>query len=119
MKAIIFDFLFEPPEELYKFCKELGYNGYDYSYNYDLMFDGRVVEFCEKRLSSLWGERVYKGKESYKFRVGFAGAGYIRDIDTTKKWMIKYNHVDAPVICYVDIQENKYGHVSIKNLKEE
>ena len=113
MKAIIFDSCFEAPEELINFCKELGYeinNGFN---RFDIMFDNRVVEFCEKRLSPLWDERVYKGKESYKFRVGFAGAGYIRDIDTTKKWVIEYNHVDSPIIKYVYINVNKYGYVSM------
>ena len=117
MKAIIFDSWFEAPEELINFCKELGYEITNRINNFDIMFDNRVIEFCEKRLTPLWGERVYKGKESYKFRVGFAGAGYIRDIDTTKKWVIEYDHVDSPVIKYVDVNVNKYGNVSIINSK--
>ena len=113
MKAIIFDSCFEAPEELINFCKELGYEISNRFNRFDIMFDSRIVEFCEKRLSPLWGDRVYKGKESYKFRVGFAGAGYIRDIDTTKKWVIEYNHVDSPIIKYVYINVNKYGYVSM------
>lgn len=113
MKAILFDYYFEAPDELNEFCRSIGYENPDYSNNYDLMFDQRVVEFCEKRLSGLWNEQVYKGKESYKFRIGFAGAGYIRDIDTTRKWRIKYNNVDAPLIDYVDIKVNDYGYVSV------
>ena len=85
----------------------------NYSNNFDLMFDQRVVEFCKQRLSRLWNEQVYKGKESYKFRVGFAGAGYIREIDTTRKWRIKYNNVDAPIIDYVDVNVNDYGYISL------
>lgn len=112
MKAILFDYYFEAPDELNKFCKSIGYEKPNYS-NFDLMFDQRVIEFCEKRLSSLWNEKVYKGKESYKFRCGFAGAGYIRDIDTARKWRIKYNNVDAPIIDYVDIKVNNYGYVSL------
>lgn len=113
MKAIIFSYWFEAPDELNEFCKSIGYINPDYSKNYDLMFDNRVIEFCEQKLSNLWNEKVYKGRESYKFRVGFAGAGYIREIDTTRKWILKYNHVDAPIINYVDIDINNYGHVSI------
>lgn len=113
MKAMLFDYYFEAPDELNEFCKSIGYDNPDYSNNFDLMFDQRVIEFCEKRLSNLWSEKVYKGKESYKFRCGFAGAGYIREIDVTRKWRIKYNNVDAPIIDYVDIKVNNYGYVSL------
>lgn len=113
MKAILFSHWFEAPDELNEFCKSIGYDNPDYSNNYNLMFDSRVVEFCEQRLSGLWNEKVYKGKDSYKFRIGFAGAGYIRDIDTTRKWRIKYSNVDAPIIDYVDINVNGYGYVSV------
>ena len=115
MQAILFPKWFEAPDELDEFCKSIGYDNPDYSNNYDLMFDTRVVEFCKQRLSKLWSENVYKGKESYKFRIGFAGAAYIRDIDTTRNWIIKYNNVDAPIIDYVDININEYGHVSISS----
>lgn len=113
MKAILFPYWFEAPDELNEFCKSIGYNNPDYSHDYDLMFDSRVVEFCEQRLNPLWNEKVYKGRDSYKFRVGFAGAGYIREIDTTRKWRLKYNNVDAPIIDYVDIVVNDYGMISI------
>lgn len=118
MKAILFSYWFEAPDELNKFCKSIGYKNPDYSNNYDLMFDSRVVEFCEQRLSGLWNEKVYKGRDSHKFRIGFAGAGYIRDIDTTRKWRIKYSNVDAPIIDYVDINVNDYGYVSVVSTKK-
>ena len=113
MKAILFDYYFEAPDELNEFCKNIGYENPKYSTNFDLMFDQRVVEFCEQRLSSLWNEKVYKGKETYKFRIGFAGAGYIRDIDTTRKWRIKRTGIDTPIIDYVDIKINDYGYISV------
>lgn len=113
MKAILFSYWFEAPDELNEFCESIGYKNPNYSKNYDLMFDSRVVEFCEQRLSKLWSEQVYKGKKSCNFRIGFAGAGYIRDIDTTRKWRLKYNKVDAPIIDYVEVDVNDYGHVSI------
>ena len=118
MKAILFPYWFEAPDELNEFCKSIGYNNPDYSNDYNLMFDSRVVEFCEQRLSGLWNEKVYKGRDSYKFRVGFAGAGYIRDIDTTRKWRIKYNNVDAPIVDYVDVKVNDYGLVSVVSVKK-
>ena len=118
MKAILFPYWFEAPDELNEFCKSIGYNNPDYSNDYNLMFDSRIVEFCQQRLSNLWNEKVYKGRDSYKFRIGFAGAGYIRDIDTTRKWRIKYSNVDAPIIDYVDVNVNDYGLVSVVSVKK-
>lgn len=109
MRAIIFGDWFEAPDELSEFVKSLGYDFFDCR-NFDIMFDPRVVEFCEQRLSPLWDEMVYKGKESDKFKCGFAGAGYMRDIDISRKWNIRYNNVDAPRINYVDVRSNDYGY---------
>ena len=113
MKSIIFSNHFEPPEEFVKFCEEIGYNFYNPATRFDLMFDRRVVKFCEERLTLLWNEKVYKGKASCIYRIGFAGAGYIRDIDIKRKWMIGHNNVDAPIIKYVDVKINNYGHVAL------
>lgn len=108
MNAIIFDKCFEPDDEFKKFLFEIGYKKFDPN-NFEIMFDERVIEFCKDRLSRLWNEKVYKGKENYKFRCGFAGAGYIRDIDITRKWIIQYNQLDSPVITYIEVDTNKYG----------
>lgn len=113
MKAILFNYFFKPTDELRDFCESIGYKNPDFSNDYDLMFDSRVVEFCEKRASFFWGEKVYKGKEDYNYRVGFAGAGYFRDVDTTKKWKLGRNHVDSLVVDYVDVCVNGYGHISL------
>ena len=115
MKAILFSQYFEAPDELVEFCKSIGYTGsrHSYSHNFSLMFDERVVQFCEQRLSNLWNEKVYKGAESHKFRCGFAGAGYIREINTTKKWRLRYNNVDEPIVDYVNIRVNDYGYTTM------
>lgn len=112
-KAVIFDRWFIAPKELNEFCESIGYENPDYPNDFTLMFDKRVVEFCEKRLSKLWGEKVYKGIESSQFRCGFAGAGYIREIDTSKTWRFRYNQVDAPIIDYVDVNINDYGYLCV------
>lgn len=115
MKAVIFSSWFEPSDEFINYIKCLGYATFS-KYDYDMMFDPRIVSFCEKRASKLWGEYVYKGKASYEFRCGFAGAGYIRDIDITKKWIITHNHVDSIIIKYVDVHTNKYGHTYLSEI---
>lgn len=112
MKAILFSYNFDAPDELNEFVKILGYACPDYR-NFDIAFDPRVVKFCEQRLSPLWNEMVYKGKKSIYFRCGFAGAGYIRDIDISKKWNIRYNNVDAPIINYIDVYTNDYGYTEL------
>lgn len=111
--AVIFDRWFIAPDELNEFCQSSGYENPDYPNNFDLMFDPRVVQFCQQNLTKLWGEHVYRGRESCDFRCGFAGAGYIRHIDTSKTWRLSYNHVDAPVIDYVQVSTNKYGYLSV------
>ncbi len=116
IKAIIFSRWFEPTDELKNFCKSIGYNTNDYSSDFNLMFDPRVVRFCESKLSSLWNEQVYKGRKSDKSKIGFAGAGYIREVDITKKWKLKYNQVDAPIIDYVEACCNEYGYLVVKSI---
>lgn len=112
-KAILFDYCFEAPEELIVFCRSIGYDKPNFANDFDLMFDERVISFCEERLSPLWSEKVYKGRESYNFRCGFAGAGYIREIDTSRTWNLRYNKVDAPIINYVNVSTNKYGYLTV------
>lgn len=112
-KAILFDYCFEAPEELIVFCRSIGYDKPDFANDFDLMFDERVISFCEERLSPLWSEKVYKGRESYNFRCGFAGAGYIREINTSRSWNLRYNKVDAPIINYVNVSTNKYGYLTV------
>lgn len=112
-KAILFVEYFEAPDELVDFCESIGYDKPDFSNDFDLMFDERVIEFCEQRLTPLWDEQVYRGRESYAFRSGFAGAGYIREIDTSRVWNLRHNNVDAPIINYVEVSTNKYGYLSV------
>lgn len=111
MKAIIFSGSFEPPQELIDFCEQkldLDARYIDWSDN-EIRFDPAIVKFCEERLSPLWDEMVYKGKDDYRFRVGFAGAGHIRDIDINKPWTLVYSNVDAPIVRYVST--DSYGKV--------
>ena len=114
MKAVIFSDFFKPNDEFKEFCERLGYTDENYSKNFNLMFDERVVEFCEARLTDLWDEKVYRGRPDFDFRCGFAGSGYIREIDVDKKWIIRHNNVDAPIITYVEPEVNRYGFFSLK-----
>lgn len=114
MKAIIFSDWFQPTDEFKEFCHSLGYTDENYNKNFNLMFDERVIKFCEERLTELWDEKVYRGRESTSFRVGFCGSGYIREIDVDKKWVIERSNVDAPIITYVEPEVNRYGFFSLK-----
>lgn len=59
--------------------------------------------------------RSFEEEKGKYLRLGnwFGGAGYIRTIDTSKTWRLSYNHVDAPVIDYVQVSTNKYGYLSV------
>lgn len=114
MKAIIFSKFFQAPDELNEFCKSIGYENPNYQ-DFDLMFDQRIIEFCKKNLKPLWGEKVYIGRGSLDFRIGFAGAGYIREININRLWNIKYNQTDAPIINYIEVSTNKYGFTTFLN----
>lgn len=113
MKAVIFSSWFEAPDELLEFCASIGHVFHHSGLDYKVCFDQRVVEFCEKHAETLWDECVYKGRTNYRFRIGFAGAAYIRDIDTNRKWRIVYNSVDAPVIQYIDVITDEFGKTDI------
>ena len=113
MEAILFSPWFVPTKELKDFCDSIGYVSSKYYLNFKLMFDERVINFCKKRTSSLWGEQVYKGERTYSRRCGFAGAGYFRKIDTSKKWVIERNDVDAPIVTYIDVVTNDKGYTSL------
>lgn len=113
MKAVIFSPWFEAPDELEELYMSFGRVFHHSGFDFKVSFDPRVVEFCESHAEDLRGEKVYKGRSNHKYRIGFAGAGYIRDIDTTRKWRIRTNGVDAPVIEYIDIVTDKSGHTIV------
>lgn len=113
MKAVIFSPWFEAPDELKELYMSFGRVFHHSGFDFKVSFDPRVVEFCENRAEDLWGERVYKGRSNYKYRIGFAGAGYIRDIDTTRKWRIGLNRVESPIIEYIDVVSDEFGRTNI------
>lgn len=118
MKAIIFDHIFEAPEELEEFCKTLGYDFPNYRYNRELMFDSRVIEFCEERLSEFGDVKVYKGKKDNKYKIGCAGIGCIYDIDTSRGWRIIQDNSGFPRPVYIDVLRDEYGYITIKSYNE-
>lgn len=119
MKAILFSRGFKAPDELAEIINFSYHSHSLLKQHYLIMFEPEIIEFCEQRLSPLYGEYVYKGKESSEFKCGFAGAGYIRDIDTSRKWTIESNSVGAPIITYVEVRTiQPYGYTYLRKIKE-
>lgn len=113
MKAVIFSPWFEAPDKLLEFYMSIGHVFHHSGIDFKVCFDPKVVEFCESHSEDLWGEKVYKGRSNYRYRIGFAGAGYIRDIDTNRKWRIGLNSVESPVIEYIDVVTDEFGQTQI------
>ena len=113
-KVVLMSNFFEAPDEFITYIKSLGYDSYDYRKNFKLMFDERVIDFVEKRTTNIMNRKVYKGKESYKYKIGFAGLAVVKEVDTSKKWIIDYDNLDIPCIQYVDIKTNEYGFTTLK-----
>lgn len=110
----MFDYCFEAPDEFLDYIKSLGYNTKTYCRNFDLMFDERVISFVEDRLVKFHGNLIYKGKDSYKFKIGFAGHMQIGEVDTSKQWIIERDRYDMFKISYVSLISNKYGFTILK-----
>ncbi len=113
-KAVIFSSWFEPPMEFVEFCNSIGcsFSRVVFS-DSGITFDPRIVEFCEKYAEGRAGEKVYKGRKTAQYKCGFAGGGYIREIDTAKRWRLAYNNCDAPEIEYIDVRTNEYGFTKV------
>ena len=115
MKAIVFSQYFEAPDELDNYCTELGYKEPDYT-SPDIMFDQRIIDFCQERFyKSTGSEGCYIGRPSKDFLCGYAGAGYIRYIDTSRLWHIDFNlGRGTPTIQYLNIIINDHNQVIIE-----
>lgn len=113
-KALIFDSWFEAPDNLIDYIVSLGYNKRNYKNNFDLMFDERVIDFVKNNLKTFRGNNRFQGKESYNFKIGFAGCVSIVEVDTTRPWIVEYGNDDGVKIKYIKIEKNEYGYVTIK-----
>lgn len=113
-KVLLMSNVFEAPDEFIKYIKSLGYNSYDYKKNFKLMFDEKVINFVEKRTTEFMNKKIYKGKKSYEYRIGFAGLAVVKEVDTSKEWIISYDNLDIPFIQYIDLNINEYGYVKLK-----
>ena len=118
MKVLYFDRHFEPKQEFIDYISSLGYK-YWWN-NLTLKTDPRVIKFVEDRLEILWGnDHMYKGRESYNYRIGFAGAAIVLDVDETRKWDLKFTQTDYPIVRYVDVLTDVTGYTRVVEAKED
>ena len=61
-------------------------------------------------------EPALKGAKSYKYKIGFCGAIYVIEVDTSKPWIIKYDQTDVPYPCYLDINLDEHNRVFIHSI---
>lgn len=111
-EILLYTRYFEPQDELVEYVKSLGYNNF---YDFEVQYDERVVQFVKERMTEkLWDYFIYKGKKSYKFRIGFAGFVVVAEVDTDKDWIVQENNTGKPYIQYVKIVRNKYGKIKVE-----
>lgn len=104
MKVNVIPWFFEPTDE---FASVIGNRSYR-----EIMFDPLITEYIENNSEFFHGRKVHKGRESSKFRIGFAGCCEVLDVKDNKNWIIKYDNQGRPYIQYVVVEtENGYVHL--------
>ena len=115
MKVVIYTDGFVAPDELIVFAVV---NSFDSIYDPAFVSDPRTIEFIEARLQKPFD--VYIGRQSNKYRTGFAGFAQIVEVDPNRTWILKDNYsvcIGYQEVEYVDVVVDKNGKVSIKKAK--
>lgn len=112
MKVVVMDAIFEPDDDFKQFLEANELTIYCNEFTYS----EKVVNYIETHCN--WhGYRNHtpaiKGASSYEYKIGFCGACFVVDVDTSKLWTIKWNDVDEPYPCYISIKKDKYNRVWI------
>lgn len=83
-ECILFSQGFKPTNEFEELIKSLGYNfAIDY---FDIMFDKKVIKFVKEHVNYLTNSgKAYKGRETLKHLIEFAGLCIPAKVDTSKK----------------------------------
>lgn len=111
-KEIIFTSgIFELDDKFKKFLRGIGYT----YLSEEAREDARVIQFIKDNGTSFWGYLVYKGRESYNFKIGFAGFAYIINVDTSKQWILEYTDTDLRKVSYVKVNTSNNGMISLES----
>lgn len=116
-ECVIFDRHFIPPQEFKEFYESIGYLDYDVGMSEDMSFDPRIVQYIKNHNNwHAWDKAKYAmcGAPSSQFKIGFAGAATVIEVDVDKTWTIRYSNGDVPYPSYVKIEKSKYGRIEIK-----
>lgn len=116
-ECVIFTRNFIPDEKFKEFIETIGYGEADILVNRidpgAINFDSQVIEYIKEHSNwHGWDKVEYsmKGAPSTMYRIGFAGAATIVEINTDLLWTVGWDDVDNPFIRYISC--NKYNYCS-------
>lgn len=121
-ECVIFDTWFVPPEEFREFFEQRGYQSCDMFQLGKMNFDPEIVQYIKDHANwHAWDKAKYsmKGAPSCDFKIGFAGAATIIEVDTDRPWCVKYSNGDIPYPVYAYIRTNEYNYTNIVFIKGE
>lgn len=59
-----------------------------------------------------------RGARSSDFKIGFAGAATIIEVNTDRPWGIKYSNGDVPFPVYYVIRTSEYNYTNVVAFRE-
>jgi len=116
-ECVIFGHFFIPPKDFKEFYESIGYSDSDIVINEDMSFDPRIVQYVKDHNNwHAWDKAKYamRGAPSSLFKIGFAGAATVIEVDVDRTWKIGYHNGDVPYPIYIEIKRSKYGRLVIK-----
>ena len=120
-ECVVFDHWFVPPEEFREFFEQRGYQSSDMLQNGKMNFDPEIVQYIKDHANwHSWDKAKYsmKGARSSDFKIVFAGAATIIEVDTDRPWGIKYSNGDVPFPIYYAIRTNEYNYTNVVAFRE-
>lgn len=120
-ECVVFDAWFVPPEEFREFFEQRGYQPCDMLQFGKMNFDPEIVQYIKDHANwHAWDKMKYsmKGAHSSDFKIGFAGAATIIEVDVDRPWGIKYSNGDVPYPIYYAIRSNEYNYTNVVGFRE-
>ena len=120
-ECVVFDAWFVPPEEFREFFEQRGYQPCDMLQFGKMNFNPEIVQYIKDHANwHAWDKMKYsmKGARSSDFKIGFAGAATIIEVDIDRPWGIKYSNGDVPYPIYYVIRSNEYNYTNVEGFRE-